>query len=469
MSLKSVDTTEKNTAVLEIEIAREKFNEAVTKVFRSKSAGLSVPGFRKGKAPRNIIEKMYGKGVFYEDALNELLPQSVDDAVAESKIKAVSRPEIDVKSVLEDGGGVVFTAKFTVKPEVGIKNYKGLEAEKITVAPSDEDVDKEIEAVRKRNARSIEVSESDGRPAEKDDEATIDFEGFVDGVPFEGGKAADHKLKLGSGHFIAGFEDQIIGRKIGEEFDVSVKFPDDYHGEDVKGKDAVFKVRLGALRYEELPELDDEFAQDVSDFETLGEYRADLKIKIKERNDSRSEYALEEQLVDGIIANLEADVPEIMITGEVDNQFRDYAYRLQSQGIDMDRYMQYAGMTPENMRAQFRVGAERQVKTRLALEKIAAIENIGITPEDFEKEYEKIAEMYKIEKDKVKEQVDENALREDLLVRKAVEFVKNNANITESVKTLHEFEKYIRKSKGGEDGAGADQTAKTEEDADADE
>ena len=439
MSLKSVDTSEKNTAVLEIEIDINIFNETVTKIFRAKAANMSVPGFRKGKAPRMIIEKMYGKGVFYEEALNELLPNAVDEAVVESKIKQVSRPEIDVKEI--DENGVIVTAKFTVKPEVEIKNYKNLEVTKTIVTVSDEDVDKEVAAVQKRQARSVEITD---RPAQKDDEVTIDFEGFVDDVPFEGGKAEGHKIKLGSGEFIEGFEDQIIGKNVEEEFDVNVKFPEDYHGEEVKGKEAVFKVKLNAIRYEELPELDDEFAQDVSDFSTLEEYKADLKSKIAERNGKRAETVVEEQLVDGILANLEVDVPEVMITTEIDNQFNDYAYRMQSQGIDMDMYMKYTGMTAETMRGQFKDNAERQVKTRLALEKIVALENIEASEEDIEKEYDKFAEAYKLEKDQIKERVDANILKEDIAVRKAVEFVKENANITEVEKTLKEFEEELR-------------------------
>jgi len=445
MGLKNVDTSEKNTAVLEIEIAKNIFDETVTKLFRTKSGNMSVPGFRKGKAPRNILEKMYGKGVFYEDAVNELLPQAIDEALEEAKIKPVSKAEIDVTSI--DENGVLFTAKYTTKPEVEIKNYKGLEAGRTIITVLDEDADKEIEAVQKRNARSIDITD---RAAQKDDEVTIDFEGFIDNVAFEGGKGEDHKLKIGSGQFIEGFEDQIIGKNIGDEFDVTVKFPEDYHGEDVKGKDSVFKVKLNGIRYEELPELDDEFVKDVSEFNTLEEYKADIKLKIKERNDKRVEFSVEEQLVDGIIANLEADIPEIMITNEVDNQFQDYAYRLQSQGIDMDMYMKYSGMTVENMRAQFRDISERQVKTRLALEKIAALENIEATEEDLEKEYERLAELYKLEKEQIKERIDADIIKEDMAIKKAVDFIKENANITETEKTLKEFEDELReKNQGG--------------------
>jgi trigger factor len=443
MSLKSVDTSEKNTAVLEIQIDKNIFDETVTKIFRSKAQNLSVPGFRKGKAPRPIIEKMYGKGYFYEDAINELLPDAVDEAVTESKIKPVSRPEIDIKEI--DETGVVVTAKFTVQPEVEITNYKGIEASRTVVNLSEEDIDKEIAAVQKRNSRSVEISD---RPAQLDDEVNIDFEGFIDGAPFEGGTAEGHKLKLGSGQFIPGFEEQIIGKSLDDEFDVTVTFPEDYHGEDVKGKEAVFKVKLNGIRYEELPELDDEFAKDISEFDTLEEYRADLKEKIKERNSKRVEVSVEEQLVDGVIANLEADIPEIMITNEVNNEIQDYAYRLQSQGIDMDMYMKYTGMTAEMMRVQFKDGAERKVKMRLALEKIAALENIEASEEDLQKEYEKIAEMYKLEIDQVKERVDEKMLKEDILVKKAVDLIKENANITEVEKTMAEFEEELHKNHG---------------------
>ena len=452
MGLMSIDTAEKNTAVLEIGIAKDIFDETVTKVFRSKAGGITVPGFRKGKAPRNIIEKMYGKGMFYDEAINELLPQAVEEAEAESKIKPVSRPEIDVKTI--DENGVVVTAKYTVKPEAEITNYKGLEATKTIITVSEEDIDKEIEAARKRNARSVETTD---RPAAEGDEATIDYEGFMDGVPFDGGKGESHKLKLGSGEFIPGFEDQIIGKNVGEEFDVNVTFPEDYHA-DVKGREAVFKVSLNALRYEELPDLDDDFVQDISEFNTMEEYRADVKVKIQEKNNSRSDYAVEEQLVDGIIANLEADIPEIMITNEIDAKYRDYAYRLQSQGMDMNLYMQYTGMNEQAMRAQFRPSAERQVKVRLALEKIAELENIEAAEEDLDKEYDKLAEVYQTEKDKLKENIDENIMKEDVVAKKTVEFIKANANITEVEKTLAEFEADLRKNNlaRGNDGGGDD-------------
>jgi len=446
MSLVSVDTSEKNTAVLEIEIDRTRFAETVTKIFRAKAANITVPGFRKGKAPRVIIEKMYGKGLFDEEAVNELLPEAVEAAVVESKISPVAKPEIEVKSI--DENGVFVTAKYTVKPEAEIKNYTGLEAKKTIVAVPDKAVDDEIAAIQKRNARSLEITD---RAAETGDEVKIDYEGYVDGVPFEGGKGTDQKLKLGSGAFVAGFEEQIAGKNIGDEFEVHVTFPEDYPGEDVKGKDAVFKVKLNAIRYEELPELDDEFAKDVSEFDTLEQYRADVREKIKKRYDSRAEYSVEQQLTDGIIANLEADIPEIMIQNETERQIGEYAYRMQSQGIDWEMYMKYAGMDKEGLHAQFRPAAERQVKMMLALEKIAALENLAPSEEEIEQEYGKMAELYKLEVDKMKEQVDEAALKNELAVKKAVEFVKANANVTEIEQTLEEFEKELRESHRGHD------------------
>ncbi|MCL2773864.1 MAG: trigger factor [Oscillospiraceae bacterium] len=437
MSLKSIDTaSEKNVAVIEFDIAKDVFDATVTKIFRSKASNITVPGFRKGKAPRNIIEKMYGKGMFYEDALEELMPAAVDDAIKESKIEAVSKPEVDLKSL--DENGVILTAKVFVKPEAEIKNYKGLEATKTIITVSEDDINKEVEKIQKRNARSVEITD---RSAQIGDNVKIDFDGFIDGEAFEGGDGRDYNLKLGSGQFIPGFEEQIAGKNIGEDFDVNVTFPKDYHDEKYSDKEAVFKVKLNEIRFEELPELDDEFAQDVSEFNTLDEYKADLKAKMEKTRANQAETALEEQLVDGLIANLEVDIPEVMIADETNNQLQDYAYRMQSQGIDMDLYFKYTGMTVENLKAQFKETAERQVKTRLALEKIVQLENIEASEEDVDKEYDKICETYKMEKDDAKSKVDADLLKKDITVRKAVEFIKENANITTVEKTSEEYAK----------------------------
>ncbi|MCL2157794.1 MAG: trigger factor [Oscillospiraceae bacterium] len=447
MRLISVDTSEKNTAVLEIEIDKERFAETVTKIFRSKASSLTVPGFRKGKAPRSIIEKMYGKGVFYEEALNELLPEAVDEALDESKISPVSKPEIDVKSM--DENGVFVTAKYTVKPEVEIKNYKGLEAKRSIIAVSEEEIDADIAKTQKRNARSLEITD---RAAQLGDEVQIDYEGFADGVPFEGGKGEDHKLKLGAGEFIPGFEEQIVGKNIDEEFDVNVTFPEDYHSEELKGKPATFKVKLNSIRYEELPELDDEFAMDVSEFDTFELYRDSIRGKIKESHDKRTEYSLEQQLVDGLVAEFEADIPQVMIDDEIERQIGDYAYRIQSQGLDFETFMQYTGATRESMRAQFKEGAEKQIKTSLALEKVAQIEDLKATKEEQDEEYARLAEMYKLELAEVIERVDKNAIKNEIEAKKAVEFIKANANITEVETSLEEFEKELHKNHGHDHG-----------------
>ena len=436
MSLKSVDTSEKNVAVIEFDIAKNIFDETVTKIFRSKAPNITVPGFRKGKAPRNVIEKMYGKGMFYEDAINELMPAALDEAMAESKVEAVSRPEIDLKSLDEDG--VILTAKVFTKPDVEIKNYKGLEATKTVIIVTEDDVNKEIERIRKRNARSVEITD---RPAQIGDDVKIDFTGYIGGEAFPGGDGKDYNLKLGSGQFIPGFEEQVAGKSTGEEFEVNVTFPKEYHDENLSEKEAVFKVILNEIRFEELPELDDEFAQDVSEFDTLEAYKADVRSKIEQSNDKRAEFAVEEMLVDGIIANMEADIPEVMITDETEHQFQDYAHRLQNQGINMDLYLKYTGMTVEAVKAQLRVNAERQVKTRLALEKIVALENIEATEEDIEKEYDAICETYKMEREDAMKRIDAEMLKKDITIRKAVDFIKDSANITKEEKTAEEFAK----------------------------
>ena len=449
MSLKNIDTSEKNIAVLEITIDKGIFDETVTKFFKKNSSQMAVPGFRKGKAPRSIIEKMYGKGVFYEDALNELMPDAVNEAITESKIKAVSRPEIDVTSI--DENGVLFTAKVYTKPEVEVKKYKGFEATKTVITVVDEDINSEIDRAKKRNARSIQVTD---RAAQDGDETVIDFEGFVDGVPFDGGKAEKHTLKLGSGQFIPGFEEQIVGKSIGENFDVNVTFPEEYQSEELAGKAAVFNVTLHEIKYEELPELDDEFVKDVSEFDTVDEYKADIKSNIEKRNDRGAETAVEEQLVDGLIANLEADIPEVMIETETDNQLQDYAYRLQQQGIDMNLYMQYTGMDMTQMREQFKVNAERQVKTRLALEKIVELENIEATEEEINKEFVNISEAYQMPIEEAKEKIDESMLKEDIVMKKAVELVRANAIVTTVEKTAEELRKEREENKDDENHVG---------------
>ena len=425
MSLTKSEVIEKNRYELQFSVDKATFDAAVNAVYRKQVKNIAVPGFRKGKAPRSIIEKMYGTGVFYEDAINDLIPDAYTEALKEAAIDAVGQPEFDVVSI--DENGLVLSAKVYVKPEVEIKDYLGIEVEKEVVAVTDEDVDREIETIRERNSREIDVTD---RPAEMGDTTVIDFEGFCDGVAFEGGKGTDYALKLGSGSFIPGFEEQIVGKSIDEEFDVNVTFPEEYHAADLAGKPAVFKVKIHAITKVELPELDDDFAKDVSEFDTFAEYKADVKAKIEKRHEAAAENAVEDKLVEALIEKLEADIPEPMFVAETENFVRDYDTRLRSQGLDLNTYFKYTGMNLDSLREQMRPQAERQVKARLALEKIAALENLEATEEDINAEYEKIAAAYGIEVDQVKASIDSDAIAADMKVQKAMELVKEKAVVT---------------------------------------
>ena len=425
MSLTKSEVIEKNRYELQFSVDKATFDAAVNNVYRKQVKNIAVPGFRKGKAPRSIIEKMYGTGVFYEDAINDLIPDAYTEALKEAAIDAVGQPEFDVVSI--DENGLVLSAKVYVKPEVEIKDYLGIEVEKEVTPVSDEDVDREIETIRERNSREIDVTD---RAAELGDTTVIDFEGFCDGVAFEGGKGTDYALKLGSGSFIPGFEEQIVGKSIDEEFDVNVTFPTEYHAEDLAGKDATFKVKIHAITKVELPELDDDFAKDVSEFDTFAEYKADVKAKIEKRHETAAENAVEDKLVEALIEKLEADIPEPMFVAETENFVRDYDTRLRSQGLDLNTYFKYTGMNLDSLREQMRPQAERQVKARLALEKIAALENLEATEEDINAEYEKIAAAYGIEIDQVKASIDSDAIAADMKVQKAMELVKEKAVIT---------------------------------------
>ena len=425
MSLTKSEVIEKNRYELQFSVDKATFDAAVNAVYRKQVKNIAVPGFRKGKAPRSIIEKMYGTGVFYEDAINDLIPDAYTEALKEAAIDAVGQPEFDVVSI--DENGLVLSAKVYVKPEVEIKDYLGIEVEKEVVAVTDEDVDREIETIRERNSREIDVTD---RPAEMGDTTVIDFEGFCDGVAFEGGKGTDYALKLGSGSFIPGFEEQIVGKSIDEEFDVNVTFPEEYHAADLAGKPSVFKVKIHAITKVELPELDDDFAKDVSEFDTFAEYKADVKAKIEKRHEAAAENAVEDKLVEALIEKLEADIPEPMFVAETENFVRDYDTRLRSQGLDLNTYFKYTGMNLDSLREQMRPQAERQVKARLALEKIAALENLEATEEDINAEYEKIAAAYGIEIDQVKASIDSDAIAADMKVQKAMELVKEKAVVT---------------------------------------
>ena len=418
---------EKTNSLYELEIAVEKdvFEAAINKVYRKQVKDINVPGFRKGKAPRSIIEKMYGKGVFYEDAINDLLPTVYTDAIKEADIKdIVAQPEFDIVSV--DDNGLVLSAKIYVKPDAQIADYVGIEVEKTVEPVTDEELNHEIDTVRERNSREIEVTD---RAAEMGDTAVLDYEGFCDGVAFEGGKGENFSLKLGSGQFIPGFEEQVVGHNIGEEFDINVEFPTEYHAKELAGKPAVFKIKLHKLNKVELPELDDDFAKDVSEFDTFDEYKADLKAKIEKRHESKADAEVEEKLVDALIEKLTADIPEPMFVNETENFLRDYDNNLRMSGLDLKTYMQYTGRTLDDLRADFRPRAEKQVKARLALEKIAALENLEASEEDIAGEYKRIAEAYGITEDQVKESIDASAIAEDMKVKKAMDLVKEKAVI----------------------------------------
>ena len=426
MSLKEKKLLETNKYQLTISVDKSAFDAAVNKVYKRQAKNITIPGFRRGKAPRAIIEKMYGKGIFYEDAVNDLLPEAYEEAAKESELKIVGRPEFDIDTI--DENGVLINATVYVRPEVKIDGYKGLEATKPPVTVEDSEVDAEIDRVRERNARITDVED---RAAANGDIANIDFEGFVDGVAFEGGKAEGHDLTLGSNQFIPGFEDQIVGKNIGDEFDVNVTFPEDYHAEELKGKEAVFKVKLNSLKIKELPEADDELATMASEFDTIAEYKADIKAKITERKEKAADGEVEGQLIDALVDLVDADIPECMYEEEVENLVRDMDNNLRMQGLDLKTYLKYTGLELDSVKAEMQPRAVKQVKTRLALETIASLENIEVTDDEINEEIEKISKAYGVDVEEVKKMVPEDGLKEDIMVRKAVDLVKAAAKITE--------------------------------------
>ena len=424
MNLVKSEKNEHSMHYLEIAIDKETFDAAVDKVYRKQAKNINVPGFRKGKAPRSVIEKMYGKGVFFEDAINDLIPANYEAAVKEAGIEPVGQPEFDIVSL--DDNGVVLSVKVAVKPEMKIADYKGIEVLKTVAEATDEEVEHELNTMRERNSRELEITEG---AAEMGDIVKIDFDGSVDGVAFDGGKGTDYSLKLGSGSFIPGFEEQIAGHVIGEEFDVNVTFPEDYHATELAGKPSVFKTKINAITRIELPVLDDDFAKDVSDFDTLDELKADMKAKIQERHDKQAENEMEEKLIEALIEKLEGEIPEAMFVAETENFVRDFDNRLRSQGMDMNMYFKYTGMTIENLREQMRPQAERQVKARLALETIAVAEAIEATEEEINAEYQRIADAYHIDVEQVKAMIDDASIAADIKVKKAMDVVKAAAVI----------------------------------------
>ena len=429
MSMKKTEQIGANQYCVTFDASRETFDAALTKAYKKAAKNIAIPGFRKGKAPRAIVEKMYGKEVFYEDAINELLPEAYEDAIRDFDKVIVSRPEFDIETI--DENGVVLTAKFFVKPDVEINDYKGIPVNRKVAEVTDEDVAAELGRVQNRNSRMVEVTD---RASAMDDTVNFDYEGFVDGVAFDGGKAEGHDLKLGSGQFIPGFEDQLVGRNAGDEFDVNVTFPEEYHAPELAGKAATFKCKLNAIKFTELPELDDEFARDVSEFDTLDEYKADIKAKLTERNNKAADADVEEQLIAALGEKLVAEIPEAMYENETENFVRDYDNRLRMQGLDLATYFKYTGLDLDTIRKQMRPDAERQVKTRLALEKIAELEAIEVNDEEIESEYGRLAEAYGMEADQVKSAVAVEALVADMKVKKAVDLVKESAVVTDGEK-----------------------------------
>lgn len=425
MSLKSATNVETNKHELVVEIDSKTFNDAVTTVYRKEVKKINVPGFRKGKAPQAIIEKMYGEGVFYDDAIQALYPEALAEAAIEAKLEVVALEDISVERVGKDG--LEFKAVVIVKPEVDINNYAGIKVTPKSTEVTDELVNEEIDKFRDRNSRLVTV---EGRPAENGDITVIDYEGFVDGVAFDGGKAENFNLTLGSGQFIPGFEDQIVGKNAGEEFTIDVTFPEEYQ-ENLAGKDAQFKIKLHEIKAKELPELDDEFVKDVSEKETVEEYKEEIKGNLAERLQKESEADVENQIIDKLCELLEAEIPEAMYDNKANDMLREFDMRLRQQGMDMNTYLQYVGGNVEAIKASYMPEAEKRVKLRLALEKVAEKEGFTeVSDEDLEAEYTKLAEMYNMEADRVKAAIAAEDLKKDIAVEKAMDFVKESA-ITE--------------------------------------
>lgn len=427
MNLKSSKKLETNRYELEIEISKEDFSKAVDKAYRKNIKKISIPGFRRGKAPRAFVEKYYGENIFYEDAINSIYPEAVEEAVKEAKLEVINdKVDFDIVEIGKDKG-LTFKVALTVKPEVNIQNYKGIEIKAKSVEVTEEEISKELEKQRERNARFIEVTD---RAAKDGDIVVIDFKGSVDGVAFDGGEGTNHSLKLGSKQFIEGFEEQIVGHKKDEDFSINVKFPEDYGAKDLAGKDAVFEIKLHEIKEKELPELDDEFVKDISEFDTLKEYKEDVKAKLLESKETESKNDIDNQIIDKVNGLLEAEIPEAMFENKVNEDINDFARRLQSQGLDMKTYMQYTGLDNEKFKKEFRPMAERQVKLRLALEKISELERLEPTAQEIENKYKEYAENYKMDVEKIRTFIPEKDIKMDLSCEKAIDFLRENTKIS---------------------------------------
>ncbi|MDO5416138.1 MAG: trigger factor [Lachnospiraceae bacterium] len=427
MSLQ-VEKLEKNMAKLTVEVSAEQFEECIKKAYKKNKNKFALPGFRKGKAPLNMIEKMYGVGVFYEDAADEAINETYADAMKESGLEIVSRPEIGVEQI-EKGKAFIYTASVAVKPEVTLGQYKGVEVEKASEEVTDEDVAAELVKVQDQNSRLVNVED---RAVEDGDQTVINFEGFVDGESFEGGKAEDYPLTIGSHSFIDTFEEQLVGKNIGEECEVNVTFPAEYHAENLAGKPATFKVTVKEIKKKELPELNDEFASEVSEFETLDEYKADLKTKLVDKKKKEAASQNEDKVIEAVVANASMEIPDPMVDGQVENMVQDYARRMQSQGISLEQYMQFTGMTLENLKEQMKPQAVKRIETRLVLEAIVKAENIEVSDERLDEELQKMADAYKMEVEKLKEYMgdyEKAQMKQDLAVQAAVDFLVAEAKL----------------------------------------
>ncbi len=443
MKLNKHEKTGNTSYEIEMVISPEEFKEAVSRVYRKDAKRYNVPGFRKGRAPRNLIEKMYGEDVFYYDAVNEVFPAAYEEALKETGIEPIDSPEVEAES-MSVADGAVLKLKVTIKPELDVKTYEGLEVERLLAEVEDEQVEAEIARMQERNSRLITVEGA----AEDGDIATIDYEGKVDGVPFDGGKDEGHKLTLGSHQFIPGFEEQVVGHKAGEEFDIDVTFPEEYHAEELAGKPVVFTVKVQEVQRKELPELDDEFAKDVSDFETLKELREDIHKNLKEQLEAQADQELENRLGEKLIESLEGDVPEVMIERRIDEMAQDFAYRLEQQGLNLKTYLQFTGGDMAKFRDGFRQQAEIMVKMRLALEAVARYKALEVGQEDLDAEVKKISEKYQMDEETVRKLMPEAEIKKDLLVGKAMEFVKSKAKIIEkkAEKAAKKAEKAVEKA-----------------------
>ena len=423
-----VEKLEKNMAKLTIEVDTAQFEDAMKKAFNKNKNKFNIPGFRKGKAPRAMIEKMYGEGIFYEDAADEAINATCMQAMNESELEIVSRPEVSVEQIGKDKP-FIYTAIVAIRPEVTLGEYKGIEVEKAEAAVAAEDVDAELKRVQEQNARQITVED---RPVADGDQTVIDFEGFVDGKSFDGGKAEDYALTIGSHSFIDTFEEQLIGKNIGEECEVNVTFPEEYHAAELAGKPATFKVTVKEIKVKELPELDDEFAGEVSEFDTLDEYKKDIEAKILERKQKEAAIENENRVIEKVVANATMEIPDKMVEGQIDNMVQDTARRMQSQGLSMEMYMKYTGMTMESMREQMQPQALKRIQTRLVLEEVAKAENIQVSDERLDEEIAKMAASYQMEADKLKEYMsdhDKDQMKEDLAVQEAVDFLVAEAKL----------------------------------------